>query len=77
MNIVRLVIVADGDNAPWLHGCALGRCCTGEDVMGDDFWCRHLVAMRGALDRTDGVARERLRMAARGIVIEAICVRCL
>lgn len=40
--------------------------------MGDDFWCRHLVAMRGALERMDGVARERLRMAARGIVIDVI-----
>jgi hypothetical protein len=40
--------------------------------MGEDFWCRHLVAMRGALERTEGVARERLRMAARGIAIDAI-----
>lgn len=40
--------------------------------MGNDFWCRHLVAMRGALERMEGVARERLRSAARGIVIEAI-----
>ena len=72
MNIVRRVIVADGEMAPWLHGCALGRCCAGEHVMGDDFWCRHLVAMRGALERMEGVARERLRMAARGIVIEVI-----
>jgi hypothetical protein len=40
--------------------------------MGDDFWCRHLVAMRGALERMEGVARDRLRMAARGIVVEAI-----
>ena len=40
--------------------------------MGEDFWCRHLVAMRGALERTEGVARERLRMAARGTVVDAI-----
>lgn len=40
--------------------------------MGDDFWCRHLVAMRGALERMDGVARERLRMAARGMIIDVI-----
>jgi hypothetical protein len=72
MNIVRLVIVAEGNAAPWVHGCALGRCCAGVDVMGDDFWCRHLVAMRGAEERTDGTALERLRRAARGIVIEAI-----
>jgi hypothetical protein len=43
-----------------------------EDVMGDDFWCRHLVAMRGAVERIEGVARKRLRMTARGIVVEAI-----
>ena len=42
--------------------------------MGDDFWCKHLVAMRGALERMVGAARERLRMAARGIVIEAIMI---
>lgn len=41
-------------------------------MIGDDFWCRHLVAMRGALDRMEGVARARLRMATRGIVIEAM-----
>jgi hypothetical protein len=72
MNIVRRVTVAAGDRAPWFHGCALGRCCAGVDVMGDDFWCRHLVAMRGAEDRMEGPARVRLRRAARGIVIEAI-----
>ena len=32
------------------------------------------MAMRGAEERMDGVARERLRMAARGIVVEAIAV---
>lgn len=44
--------------------------------MGDDFWCRHLVAMRGACERIDDVARERLRIAARGIVMEVI-IRCM
>ncbi len=72
MNIVRRVMVADGERAPWLQGCARGRCCAGETVIGDDFWCRHLVAMRGACERMDGVARERLCSAARGIFIEAI-----
>jgi len=72
MNMVRRVMVAEGETAPWLHGCARGRCCAEEDVIGDDFWCRHLVAMRGALERIEGVARERLRMTARGIVVEAI-----
>lgn len=74
MNIVRRVTVAAGDRAPWLHGCARGRCCAGVDVMGDDFWWRHLVAMRGADERMEGAARETLRRAARGIVIEAISV---
>jgi hypothetical protein len=72
MNMVRRVTVAEGETAPWLHGCARGRCCVEEDVMGDDFWCRHLVAMRGAVERIEGVARKRLRMTARGIVVEAI-----
>ena len=72
MNMVRRVTVAAGDRAPWLHGRARGRCCAGADVMGDDFWCRHLVAMRDVEDRTEGAARMRLRRAARGIVIEAI-----
>ena len=40
--------------------------------MGDDCWCRHLVAMRGAVDRRAGVVRERPRMAARGRVDEAM-----
>jgi hypothetical protein len=44
--------------------------------MGDDFWCRHLVATRGALDLMEGVARDRPRMAVRGIAIEAIFVVC-
>ena len=72
MNMVRRVMVAEGEMAPWLNGCARGRCCAEVDVMGDDFWCRHLVAMRGALERIEGVARERLRMTVRGIVVEAI-----
>lgn len=42
--------------------------------MGDDCWCRHLVAMRGAVDRREGAVRERLRMAARGRVDEAMVV---
>jgi hypothetical protein len=40
--------------------------------MGDACWCRHLVAMRGVADRRDGVARDRLRIAERGIVLDAI-----
>jgi len=43
--------------------------------MGDDFWCRHLVAMRGAWERIEVVARERLRIAARGIIMEVIIRR--
>jgi hypothetical protein len=42
--------------------------------MGDDCWCRHLVAMRGVVDRRDGAARERLRMAERGRIFEAMFV---
>jgi hypothetical protein len=40
--------------------------------MGDGCWCRHLVAMRGVAERRDGAARDRLRMAERGIVLDAI-----
>lgn len=39
--------------------------------MGDDRWCMHLVAMRGAVLRK-GAARERARRAERGIVLEVI-----
>lgn len=74
MNIVRRVMVADGEMEHRVHCWALGRCCTGEDVMGDDFLCRHLVAIRGALERIEGVARERLRMTDRGIVVEVIAI---
>jgi hypothetical protein len=70
---VRRAIVADGDIAPWFHGCALGRSWAGDDVMGDDFWCRHLVATRGILERRGVAARERLRIATRGMVVEGIC----
>lgn len=41
-------------------------------MIADDFWCRHLVAMRGALEQAEGAAREIPRMAVRGIIIEAI-----
>lgn len=74
MNKVRRVILAEDDIAPWLQGCARGRCCAGADVMGDDFWCRHLVAMRGAVERMAGAARERLRIAVRGIIVDAIAL---
>lgn len=72
MNMVRRVMVAEGETALWVQGCARGRCWVEDDVMGVVFWCRHLVAMRGARERIEGVARARLRMAARGMVIEAI-----
>lgn len=39
--------------------------------MGDDCWCRHLVATRGA-ELRKGVARERLRRAEREIVLDAM-----
>jgi len=42
--------------------------------MGDGCWCRHLVAMRGVVDRTDGAAREMLRKAERERVFEAIFI---
>jgi len=72
MNMVRRATVADGATTLWLHGCAVGLRCSLEAVMGDDCWCRHLVAMRGVAERRDGVARDRLHMAERGIVLEAI-----
>ena len=45
--------------------------------MGDDFLCKHLVVMRGALERIEGTARERLCMTVRGTIVEviAICVK--
>lgn len=72
MNMVRRATVADGATTLWLHGCAVGLCCNLEAVMGDDCWWRHLVAMRGVADRREGVARGRLRMAERGIVLDAM-----
>jgi hypothetical protein len=74
MNIVRRATVADGDTALWFHGCVLGRSWAGDDVMGDDFWCRHLVATRGTLERRGVAAREILRIAMRGIVVDDIFV---
>jgi hypothetical protein len=74
MNIVLRAIVADGTATFCLHDCALGLSCSLEAVMGEDCWCRHLVAMRGAEDRREGVARERLRTAERGSMLDAIFV---
>jgi hypothetical protein len=74
MNIVRRAIVADGADTARLHDCVRGLCCSLEAVMGEVCWCRHLVAMRGAVDRREGVARERLRIAERGSMLDAIFV---
>ena len=74
MNILRRAIVPDGAVTLPLHDRALGLCCSREVMMGEDCWCRHLVAMRGAVDRRVGVARERLRMAERGSMLDAIFV---
>jgi hypothetical protein len=41
-------------------------------VIGDAFWCKHLVATREAFVRRDGVVRERQRIVARGTEVEAI-----
>jgi hypothetical protein len=57
------------------HLCTLGLCWRGEVVIGDVFWCKHLVATRGAFVRRDGVVRERQRMAVRGTDVEAILWR--
>ena len=43
--------------------------------MGDALWCRHLVATLGALERKEGAARERVRIAARGTDVEAMSYR--
>lgn len=72
MNIVRREIVADTGAAFRDHCWILGLCWSGEAVMGDAFWCKHLVAIRGAFDRRFGAAREKLHIAARGTVVEAI-----
>ena len=66
--------MTDGAATPRLQDCALGLCWSLEAMMGEDCWCRHLVAMRGAADRRDGVAHERLRTAERGSMLEAIFV---
>jgi hypothetical protein len=41
-------------------------------VIGDARWCRHLVAILGAVDRMEGVARNKLRIADRGSVVDAM-----
>jgi len=75
MNIVRLVTVAATGTVFCVHCCTLGLCWSCEAVMGDAFWCRHLVATLGTLDRKEGAARERVRMAARGTDVEAMLRR--
>lgn len=72
MNIVRRETLATVGVALCDHCCTFGLCCAEDDVMGDAFWCKHLVAMRGARERREGVARDRLRIAARGTFTEAI-----
>jgi hypothetical protein len=74
MNIVRRAIVADGADTARLHNCVRGLCCRLEAVMGEVCWCRHLVAMRGAVDLREGVARVRLRTAERGSMLDAIFI---
>jgi hypothetical protein len=56
----------------WVVWCTLGLSRRGEAVIGDAFWCRHFVAIRGAMDRMKGVARDKLRIADRGSVVDAI-----
>lgn len=56
----------------WVICCTLGLSRRGEDVIGDAFWCKHLVAICGAVDRMKGVARVKLRIADRGSVVDAI-----
>jgi hypothetical protein len=72
MNRVRRETVAATGVALCDHRCTLGRCCNVEDVMGEAFWCMHLVAIRGALERRVGAVRERLRIATRGTFSDAI-----
>jgi hypothetical protein len=43
--------------------------------MGVAFWCKHLVAIRGAVLQIEGIVRNRLRIATRGTVVEAILCR--
>lgn len=75
--MVLRATVAKGTAMFWLHDRADGLCWRLEAVMGDGCWCRHLVAMRGVADRTRGAARERLRIADRESVFEAIfLIRC-
>jgi hypothetical protein len=69
MNMVRRATDAIIGTALCEHCCIFGRCCSGDAVMGDAFWCRHLVAVRGAVERKE---RDRLRSAVRGTFAEAI-----
>jgi hypothetical protein len=72
MNMVRLEIVVATGAAVCGHCCILGLCWNCEAVMGDAFWCRHLVAAREVVEWSEGAARVRVRMAARGTDVEAI-----
>jgi hypothetical protein len=69
MNMVRRADDTTIGAALCDHCCIFGRRCSGEAVMGDAFWCRHLVAVCGAVERK---VRERLRSAVRGTFAEAI-----
>jgi len=75
MNMVRLVTVAATGAVLCVHCCTLGLCWNCEAVMGDAFWWRHLVATLGALERREGAAREKVRIAARGTAVEAMSYR--
>lgn len=72
MNIVRRVTVADEGAILCGQACTRGRCCALEAMMGEACWCRQRVAMRGVVGRNKDTVRERLRIAERGMVEEAI-----
>jgi hypothetical protein len=72
INMVRRATAATIGAAFCDHCCILGRCCSGDAVMGDVFWCKHRVAIRVAVERNCGVVREMLRIAVRGTCNEAI-----
>jgi len=74
MNIVLRPMLAPEVAVCWTHRGAWGLCWRGEDVMGDAFWCRQRVAALGVLE-VGLIARDKVRSADRGSVVEAIAMR--
>jgi hypothetical protein len=72
MNMVRRATEAAIGAACCDHCCTFGRRCRGEAVMGNVFWCKHRVAIRGAVEPKGDAVREKPRTTVRGTFNEAI-----